>query len=72
MISLCVEFMVGQLFVHDYLLHDSLSLAWLLVACRYGTHMYPLTPRFLVLVDYPSLVSRVVWESFPTVCLRPI
>ena len=26
--------------------------------------MYPLTFGFLVLVDYLSLVSLVVWESF--------
>ena len=33
--------------------------------------MYLLTSDFLVLVNCPSLVSQVVWESFPIVCLRP-
>ena len=57
MISLCVDFVVGQLFAHDYLLHDSLSLALLLTTCLCGTQMYCLTFKFLVLVNCPLLVS---------------
>ena len=57
MLSLCVDFVVGQLFAHECLMHDSLSFARLLVVCLCGMHMYPLTSEFLVLVDYPSLVS---------------
>ena len=71
MISLCVDFVVGQLFAHECLLHDSLSLTRLLVACLFGMHVYPLTSGSLVLVDCLSLVSRVAWESFQIVCLQP-
>ena len=48
-----------------------LSLAWLLVVCVCGTRLYPLISESLVLVDYSLLVSWIVWESLPTVCLRP-
>ena len=47
------------------------SLAWLLAAYVCGARVYPLTSESLVLVDYSSLIAYVVWESFPTVYLRP-
>ena len=35
----------------------TLFLAWLLVVCVCGTHLYPLISELLVLVDYSSLIA---------------
>ena len=66
-----VDFVIGLLFVHDCLLHDFSFLALLIVACVSGARVYPLTFESLVLVDPSSWIAYVVWESFPTVYLRP-
>ena len=54
---MCVDFVIGFLFVHDCLLHDCSFPARLLAACVCGACVYPLTSESLVLVDYSSLIA---------------
>ena len=55
---MCVDFVIGLLFVHDCLLHDcSFPCMTALFFCVCGARLYPLVFVSLVLVDYSSLIA---------------